>query len=77
MALYGVYGSHTPESCPVNNKKIAEVLADFSNADPASVAGGYKINQVLGQYHYALEHTFLDSITEIKRVPGVDLREEE
>ena len=77
MALYGVYGSHIPESYPVKNKKITEVLADFSNADPASVAAGYKINQLLGQYHSALEHTFLDSITEIKRVTGVDLREEE
>jgi len=59
MALYGVYGSHTPESCPVNNKKIAEVLVDFSNADLASVAGKYKINDVIGQFHSALEHTFL------------------
>lgn len=59
MSLYGVYGSHTPETCPVNNRKIAEVLVAFANSDVASVAGKYKINKVIGQYHSALEHTFL------------------
>ena len=29
----------------------------FAESDIASVAGKYKINQVLGQYHSALEHT--------------------
>ena len=59
MSLYGVYGSHTPEACPVNNRKTAETLVEFANSDIASIAGKYKINRVLGQYHSALEHTFL------------------
>jgi hypothetical protein len=49
----------TPETCPVNNHKIAEALVNFANIDPASVAGKYKINQLVGQYHSVLEHTFL------------------
>lgn len=59
MPLYGIYGSHTPGTCPVNNRKIAEALVNFANIDLASVAGKYKINQLVGQYHSALEHTFL------------------
>ena len=59
MSLYGVYGSHTPEVCPVNNRIIAEMLIAFAKSDIASVLGKYKINAVIGQYHSALEHTFL------------------
>jgi hypothetical protein len=46
MSLYGVYGSHTPETCPVNNRKIAEALVEFAKTDLASVAGKYKINHI-------------------------------
>jgi len=59
MPLYGVYGSHTTETCPLNNRKTAETIVSFADSDIASIAQKYKINQVLGQYHSALEHTFL------------------
>ena len=59
MALYGVYGSHTTESCPVNNRETAENLVAFAKSDIAHAAEKHRINQVLGQYHSALEHTFL------------------
>ncbi len=59
MALYGVYGSHTTEACPVNNKEIAQRLVQFSETDLEPIATKYKINQVVGQFHSALEHTFV------------------
>ena len=59
MALYGIYGSHTGESCPLNNRQIAEKVAPLTRADIAGAARKYRINQVLGQYHSALEHTFI------------------
>ena len=59
MALYGVYGSHTPEACPVNNRETAESLVAFAKGDIAHIAEKHRINQVLGQYHSALEHTFI------------------
>ena len=59
MALYGIYGSHTVEACPLNNRQIAEDVAAFAISDIAEVARKYQINQVLGQYHSALEHTFV------------------
>ena len=58
MALYGIWGSHTTESCPLNNannrRAVLEVPSDLEN-----VAKNYKINKIVGQYHSALEHTFL------------------
>jgi hypothetical protein len=59
MALYGVYGSHSVESCPLNNRPIAEKVAALAMMDLAEVVGKYRINQMLGQYHSALEHTFI------------------
>ncbi len=59
MSLYGVYGSHTTEACPVNNKETAQKLVHFSKADLKPIANKYKINQVIGQFHSALEHTFV------------------
>ena len=59
MALYGVYGSHTPETCPVSNRGSAEAIVKFADTDLASAAAKYKVNKVVGQYHSALEHTFL------------------
>ena len=59
MALYGVYGSHTTEACPVNNLDVAKKVIAFAESDVSPLAQKYKINEVLGQYHSAFEHTFL------------------
>ncbi|MFQ5940073.1 MAG: hypothetical protein ACE5KA_00015 [Nitrososphaerales archaeon] len=60
MALYGIYGSHTPETCPWNNVEIRKGVLDAASRfeNPEGFAK-YKINKVVGQYHSALEHTFL------------------
>ncbi|MFQ5921090.1 MAG: hypothetical protein ACE5JV_03640 [Nitrososphaerales archaeon] len=58
MTLYGIYGSHTTESCPLNNANSRKiVLGAPPELEP--FAKKYKINRILGQYHSALEHTFL------------------
>ncbi len=59
MALYGVYGSHTVEACPVINRENAKKLVSFAESDPTPLLSKYRIHNVLGQYHSALEHTFL------------------
>lgn len=58
MALYGIYGSHTTESCPLNNTGSRRVVLG-APPDIEPFAKKYKINKILGQYHSALEHTFL------------------
>ncbi len=59
MALFGIYGSHTTESCPLNNVVVAQGVVEFGSSDFDSIAKKYKINKFVGQYHSALEHTFL------------------
>jgi len=59
MALYGIYGKHTVEACPWNNINIAKRLLELAEGDIESTAREYKINGIIGQYHSALEHTFL------------------
>ncbi len=57
MGLYGIYGSHTTESCPLNNKENRRYVIEGGPkfkllAESANV-------KVIGQYHSGLEHTFL------------------
>ena len=59
MSLYGVYGSHSVEACPVNNLENAKKLVSFAESDPAPLLAKCRINDVLGQYHSAFEHTFV------------------
>ncbi|GJM15130.1 MAG: hypothetical protein DHS20C13_04570 [Thermodesulfobacteriota bacterium] len=59
MALYGIYGKHTTEACPWNNIETAKKLKEMDESDLASRASEFKISHILGQYHSALEHTFL------------------
>ena len=61
MALFGMYGIHTVESCPLFNSKSRGAVLDgraiLDDAD--ALKSKYKINRIIGQYHSALEHTFL------------------
>lgn len=59
MALYGIYGEHTTESCPLNNLEVARGVLTAAERDLEGAARDYKIAKILGQYHSALEHTFL------------------
>ncbi len=59
MAIYGIYGEHTVEACPVNNLENAKRLLSFAESDPTPLLSKYRINNVLGQYHSSFEHTFI------------------
>jgi hypothetical protein len=59
MAPYGIYGSHTTEPCPLNNGEVAKRVVALGESDVQNTAKKYKISNILGQYHSALEHTFL------------------
>ena len=59
MALYGISGSHTTEVCPLNNSLTAKMVLQTENVNLGEIAQKYKIYKILGQYHSALEHTFL------------------
>ncbi len=59
MALYGIYGKHTTEACPWNNIDTAKRLLALGEDGLESAARAHNIRAILGQYHSALEHTFL------------------
>lgn len=39
MGLYGIYGSHTVEACPVNNLENAKRFVAFAESGPDSSFG--------------------------------------
>ena len=59
MALYGIYGKHTVEACPVNNREAAERIVSFAQRDLSPVLRKHKIQNIVSQYHSAFEHTLL------------------
>ena len=59
MALYGIYGSHTPEVCPIYVPDNARVFVSIAETRPAQLAEVYGIRRIEARYHSALEHTFL------------------
>jgi hypothetical protein len=57
MGLYGIYGEHTQEACPLYNEKNRKyLLRTVPNFEKDAQKSRVKI---LHQYHSALEHTFL------------------
>lgn len=57
MGLYGVYGSHTTESCPLNNQTTRKLVIEGGpHIKEIAERDGVKI---IGQFHSGLEHTFL------------------
>ena len=57
MGLYGIYGSHTTEACPLNNAETRKLVLEHG---PKIVEEANKQNiKIINQYHSALEHTFL------------------
>ena len=59
MARYGIYGNHTPETCPIYMPKYAKVFVEIAELDPEELAAASGIHQIEARYHSALEHTFL------------------
>jgi len=59
MALFGIDGIHATEACPLNNSNSAKLLLKAEHFNLNELGEKYKIRKILGQYHSALEHTFL------------------
>ena len=57
MGLYGIYGTHTQEACPLYNAQSRKYLLTVA---PTMAKDAQKANvTILNQFHSALEHTFL------------------
>ncbi len=57
MDLYGIYGSHTTEACPLFNKDNRKLLLETA-AGMEETAGRFGV-KVVAAYHSGLEHTFV------------------
>jgi hypothetical protein len=57
MGLYGLFGEHSPEGCPLNNSGNRELVVRM-DTQLANVAEKMKV-KIQQQYHSGLEHTFL------------------
>jgi hypothetical protein len=56
METYGIYGTHTTEACPMNNKENRKLLLNVASTFEQD-ANAKGIN-VISMYHSGLEHTF-------------------
>jgi hypothetical protein len=57
MGLYGIYGSHTTEACPLFNEDNRKLLLQTAEGI-GKKANEYGV-KVISAYHSGLEHTFL------------------
>ena len=57
MDIYGIYGSHTTEACPLFNKENRKMLLETAAGFEAT-ASGYGV-KLISAYHSGLEHTFI------------------
>ncbi|HZD83291.1 MAG TPA: DUF3303 family protein [Nitrososphaeraceae archaeon] len=57
MGLYGIYGNHSAESCPLYNTENRDLIIKM-NEQLKEIANKNNI-KILQQYHSALEHTFI------------------
>jgi hypothetical protein len=61
MAVFGIFGRHTVEMCPLNNQTSARIMVQMAekSADATTNHSKYGISKIIGRYHSALEHTFI------------------
>lgn len=56
--LFGVFATHSPESCPMNNKTSKEIFMNIDSKLKSSVAR-FKVKRVVGFYMSVLEHQWI------------------
>jgi hypothetical protein len=56
--LFGVFATHSPESCPMNNKKSKKIFLDIEDQLKANLKK-FNIIKVIGFYMSVLEHEWI------------------
>ena len=57
MTLYGIFGSHTTDACPLNNKENRHFV--LTSAPKLHEIADKDDIKIVGMYFSALEHTFV------------------
>jgi len=58
MALFGVFATHSPESCPLNNKQNRDTFVRMEDKIKEATAM-HNISKVVGFYLSVLEHEWV------------------
>ena len=56
--LFGVFASHSPESCPLNNKDSKKIFLEIDNKLQSSIKK-HNIEKIVGFYMSVLEHQWI------------------
>jgi hypothetical protein len=56
--LFGVFATHSPESCPMNNKASREMFMQIQDKIESNLSG-FKVSKILGFYMSVLEHEWI------------------
>ena len=57
--LFGVFVTHSPESCPLNNQESSKAFAEIEGKLKPDSLAKYRIARVLGFYLSVLEHEWV------------------
>jgi len=58
MALFGIFATHSPESCPLNNKTSKDTMIMIDNK-MKSITEKFHVRKVHGFYLSVLEHVWV------------------
>ncbi len=58
MALFGVFATHSPESCPLNNKQSRDTFVQIDEKIKAATTK-HNISRIVGFYLSVLEHEWV------------------
>jgi hypothetical protein len=58
MALFGIFATHSPESCPLNNKQSRDTFVQMDDKIKEATAK-HNITRILGFYLSVLEHEWV------------------
>ncbi len=68
MALYGVYGSHTVEACPVNNLEVAKKVVSFGESDSTPLLSSIELTTSLASITRPLNIRSFGSLMQMTRI---------
>ncbi len=68
--LFGVFATHSPESCPLNNKKSKEMFIGMQRKIDSNLKK-FNITKLVGFYMSALEHEWV-IILDAKNAHGIE-----
>ncbi len=58
LQLFGVFATHSPEACPLNNNQSREIFIQIDEKI-SLITAKYKVSKIIGFYLSVLEHQWV------------------